>query len=76
MVPTPEPTPAAVDSILESASESEITGEQPAFTNHQTDQPEPGESNLVDKLVNTSVRPAKKASTQLRLADLLPEHII
>ena len=71
LVPMPEPTPAAVDSPPASN-----TGKQPAFTDCQTNQSKPDESNLVDELVDTSVCPAKKTSTQLRLADLLPEHII
>ena len=57
--PISEASPAAVDSTLEPTTEPE----QPAFTNSQTDQPEPGESNLVDELIDTSVRPAKKAPT-------------
>ena len=70
-LPIPEPIPAAADS-----PPAPDTGEQPTFDDGQTDQPEHNESNIVDELIDTSVRLAKKAPTQLRSADLLPEHII
>ena len=58
LIPTPESTLVIVDS-----PPALDTGKQPIIINGQTDQFEPDESNLVDKLIDTSIHPTKKAST-------------